>query len=71
MIKGCVDRTDKGIMPFDELIIEMFEKRDDLNALHSIEQYIIKNKYDYCLLHLLTLINCCRGYINTKLIDDK
>lgn len=63
MIKGCQDTTDRGVFPFDELIIEMFQNRGDLKKLKAIEQYVIKNKYDYCLVHLLTLINCCRGYM--------
>ena len=71
MIKDCKDVEVRGICPFDDLIMEMFKSRDDLHALHSIEGYIIKNKYDYCLVHLLTLVNCCRGYINTSLMADK
>ena len=62
MIKDCKDSTDKGIMPFDDLIIEMFENRKDLKSLMALESYVIKNKYDYCLVHLLTLLSCCRGY---------
>ncbi len=62
-MKGCQDSTDRGIYPFDDLIIEMFKNREDLQALKAIEQYVIKNKYDYCLVNLLTLLNCCRGYM--------
>jgi hypothetical protein len=63
MIKGCQDRTDRGIYPFDDLIMEMFNHQSDRNQLHAIEAYIIKNKYDYCLVHLHTLLSCCRGYL--------
>lgn len=63
MIKGCQDATDRGIFEFDDLIMEMFDARKDKNRLIAIEAYIIKNKYDYCLIHLVTLINCCKGYI--------
>lgn len=63
MIKDCKDATDRGIMDFDDLIIEMFESREDLKRLKAVEEYIIKNKYDYCLVHLLTLLSCCRGYM--------
>ena len=63
MIKDCKDATDRGIYPFDDLIMEMFESREDLDRLKALEAYVIKNKYDYCLVHLLTLINCCRGYM--------
>lgn len=63
MIKDCKDATDRGIFEFDDLIMEMFEARKDKDRLMAIEAYIIKNKFDYCLVHLLTLVSCCRGYI--------
>jgi hypothetical protein len=63
MIKNCEDAKDRGIYPFDNLIIEMFEARQNLGRLKDLEAYIIKNKYDYCLVHLLTLTNCCQGYM--------
>lgn len=66
MIKDCKDATDRGIIPFDDLILELFKNRADPPKLQAIEEYIIKNKYDYCLVHLLTLVNCCRGYQTTK-----
>ena len=64
MIKNCQDSTNTWVYPFDELIMEMFEKREDLNSLQAIHAYIIENKYDYCLVHLLTLISCCIGYMS-------
>lgn len=65
MIKDCRDAEDIGIFEFDDLIMEMFEARKDLNRLKALEEYVIKNKYDYCLVHLCTLLSCCRGYIAT------
>ena len=58
MIENYEDATDRGIYPFDDLIMEMFESREDLNKLKAIESYIIKNKNDYCLVHLFTLVTC-------------
>jgi len=65
VIKNCEDSNDTWVYPFDDLIMEMFEAKEDLNKLKALYAYIIENKYDYCLVHLYTLISCCKGYMTS------
>ena len=66
MIGNCQDATDKAIMPFDDLILEMFKYKDDLSKLKAIQSFVEDNRYDYCLVHLMTLRTCVLGYIMYK-----
>ncbi len=50
-------------IPFEELIYEMYQHQKDREMLLSIEELIITNKDDYCPVHLFTLINAIKGYL--------
>ncbi len=50
-------------IPFEELIFEMYQNQNDREVLLDIEQIIITNKDDYCPVHLFTLINAIKGYL--------
>lgn len=62
-IANCKDNVPALGTTFDELILLMFDSRYNLEGLEEIQKYIIKYKYQYCPLHISTLTNCIKGYI--------
>lgn len=53
----------ENVIPFDEIVIELFENREDKNHVDAMYKYIHKNKYNFCLIHLITLDAICVGYL--------
>ena len=56
--------NDETVIPFDDIIKEMYDNKHDRYYLLCIEKYILRNKKKYCLVHLYTLISSIRGYLD-------
>ena len=50
-------------IPFEDLIIELYNNQKDKQFLLEVENFIIKNKEDYSLVYLHTLVNTIKGYL--------
>lgn len=53
----------ENAIPFDDIIIALYENRNDKTIIEDIYKLIIKNKRDYSLVHLSTLTSTCLGYL--------
>lgn len=56
-------QDEETAVPFDDIIIALFDKRNDKEFLNEMHTFVIKNKYDYSLIHLYTLSATIIGYL--------
>ena len=50
-------------IPFEDLIIELYNNQKDKQFLREVENFIIKNREDYSPVYLHTLVNTIKGYL--------
>ncbi len=55
-------KSDDTVIPFEDLIIEMYNNKDNWNYLVAVNKYLSKYNRGYCLVHLYTLESSLRGY---------
>jgi len=50
------------VIPLEDLMIELFDNRDDVKHIQAIEEYVFKNKYSYSLVSLYSVLAIADGY---------
>ena len=59
-------RNEPTVLSFDELKAEIYENQDNVEVLEGIAEYVMKNKYKYCLVDLTMLLRLIFGCIEYK-----
>lgn len=47
---------------FYDILIILYDNRSDIKMIDRIGDYVFENKYDYCLVHLYTILYLISGY---------